>query len=206
MEFLKLALYPFLRIEYAVAERLKTPSEIYNFLLEKCFQCDKEKTLYWFAHGLRQLGGDLRGDYLVGGDCLSEYGISLPSAPGPDQSQNQMTPELQFFECITKIARKARGFDLEESLKYRFSKRRFLNINPRRLKHLPDLFVRLVQDEIIAPNKTYHLQKALLRLRMTRAKQCLVCLNKYHKSVGLDEIEEVRGVEEGLFHMCEILQ
>jgi hypothetical protein len=195
VEFLKLPLYPFLRIEYAVAERFKTPSEIYTFLLEKCFQNDKEKTVYWFSRALSLLGGDLRGTYLVGDDCLRGYGISLPTAP----DQSQMTAELQFFECITRIAKKARGFDLEEGMKYRFSKRRFLNTNPRHLKHLPDVFVRLVQNDIIGPRKTYNLQRALLKLGSTRAVQCLICLNKYHKSVGLDEIEEVRDCEEGSF-------
>ena len=204
MEFLKLPLYPYLRVEYAVAEGLKTPSEIHNFLLKKCFQNDKEKTLYWFAHGLSLLGGDLRGTYLVGDNCLQEYGLSLPTA----SDQNQMTEELQFFECLTRIAKKARGLDLEEGLKYRFSKRRFLNVNPRHLKHLPDLFIRLVQNDIIAPKKTYHLRRALLKLGSTRAVQCLICLNKYHKSVGLDEIEEVRDIEEGSFHkaLCNIFQ
>ena len=194
MEFLKLPLYPFLRIEYTVAEQLKTPSEIYNFLLEKCFQNDKEKTLCWFAHGLRLLGGDLRGSYLAGDNCVQSYGLSLPTSP----DQSQMTEELQFFECLTKIARKARGLDLEEGLKYRFSKKSFLNVNPRHLKHLPDLFIRLVQNDIIAPRKTYHLKRALIKLG--RAEQCLICLNKYHKSVGLDEIGEVRDSKEGLFH------
>ena len=204
MEFLKLPLYPFLRVEYAIAERLKTPSEIYNFLLEKCFQNDKEKTLCWFAHGLRLLGGDLRGSYLAGNNCLQGYGLSLPTAP----DQSQMTEELQFFECITKIAKKARGVNLEEGLKYQFSKRCLLNTNPQHLKHLPDLFIRLVQNDIITPRKTYHLQRALLKLGRTTAEQCLICLNKYHESVGLDEIEEVRDSKEGLFHvtLCNILQ
>ena len=202
VEFLKLPLYPFLSVEYAVAEKLKTPSEIYNFLLEKCFQRDKEKALYWFAHALSLLGGDLRGSYLVGDNCLPDYGITLPTAP----HQSQMTDELQFFECITRIAKKARGFDLEEGLKYRFSKRRFLNVNPRHLKHLPDLFVRLVQEQIIGPKKTYHLHKALLKLGSSmRAVQCLLCLNKYHKSVGLEEIKEVKGIEEGLFYIYNVL-
>ena len=194
VEFLKLPLYPFLRVEYAVAERLKTPSEIHNFLLKKCFQNDKEKTLYWFAHGLRLLGGDLRGSYLAGDNCVQGYGLSLPTAP----DQSQMTEELQFFECLTKIAKKARGLDLEEGLKYRFSKKSFLNVNPRHLKHLPDLFIRLVQNDIIAPRKTYHLKRALSKVG--KAEQCLICLNKYHKSVGLDEIEEVRDSKEGSFH------
>lgn len=202
MEFLKLPLYPFLRTEYGAVQKLKTPREVYNFLLEKCFQCDKEKTLYWFAHALSLLGGDLRGTYLVGDNCLPDYGISIPTAP----DQSQMNPELKFFECITKIAKKARGFNLEEGLKYRFSKRRFLNINPRHLKHLPDLFVRLVQDQIIGPMRTYHLHKAFLRLGTTRAMQCLLCLNNYHKSVGLDEIEEARGIKEGSFCIiCNII-
>ena len=97
VEFLKLPLYPFLRIEYAVAQELKTPSEIYKFLLEKCFQCDKKKTLYWFSHALGLLGGDLRGDYLLDESCLLQYRISLPSSPS-----DQMNPEMKFFECITK--------------------------------------------------------------------------------------------------------
>ena len=193
MEYLKLPLYPFLRIEYAVAQDLKTPSEIYNFLLEKCFQCDKGKTLYWFSRALRLLGGDLRGDYLVGENCLLQYRISLPSAPS-----DQMNPELQFFECITKIARKARGYNLEEGLKDRFSGKRYLNVNPCHLRHLPDLFVRLVQNQIISPTNTYYLHKALLRLSSRRAMQCLLYLNEYHKSVGLDEITETKGIKKGL--------
>lgn len=194
VEFLKLPLYPFLKIEYAAAQKLKTPSEVYNFLLEKCFQRDKEKTLYWFAHTLSLLGGDLRGDYLVGDNCLPQYGISLPTAPS-----DQMNPEFQFFECITKIARKARGYNLEEGLKDQFARKRFLNVNPHNLKHLPDLFVRLVQRQIIGPTNTYYLHKALLRLSSRRAMQCLLCLNEYHKSVGLEEIKEVKGVKKGEF-------
>ena len=195
MEFLKLPLYPFLRVEYAVAEKLKTPRKIYNFLLEKRFQHDKEKALYWFAHALSLLGGDLRGDYLVGDKCLHDYGISLPAAA----PSHQMTPELQFFECITKIARKARGYNLEEGLKDRFARKRFLNVHPNHLKHLPDLFVRLVQRQIIGLTNTYYLHKALVKLGSRRAMQCLICLNEYHKSVGLDEIEEVKGVKKGEF-------
>ena len=194
VEFLKLPLYPFLRVEYAAAEKLKTPSEIYGFLLEKCFQRDKEKTLRWFAHALGLLEGDLRGDYLVGANCQSEYRITLPA---PDQSQ--MTPELQFYKCITKIARKARGYNLEEGLKDRFARKRFLNIHPQQLKHLPDLFIRLVQRQIIGLTNTYYLHKALVKLSSRRAMQCLICLNEYHRSVGLDEIEEVNGIKKGEF-------
>ena len=201
VEFLKLPLYPFLRIEYAVAQELKTPSEIYKFLLEKCFQRDKEKTLYWFSHALGLLGGDLRGDYLVGESCLLQYRISLPSAPS-----DQMNPEMKFFECITKIARKARGYNLEEGLKDRFARKRFLDINPRNLRHLPDLFVLLVQNQIINPTKTYYLHRVLLRLSSRRAMQCLLYLNEYHRSVGLDEITEVKGIKKGLLCIIDCMQ
>ena len=193
VDFLKFALYPFLKIDLARAQGLKTPSEVYNFLLEKCFQRNKEKTFQLFTHALNLLGGDQRGDYLVSANCLSHYGISSPSALAVDK----MDPESKFFDCLTTIARKARGYNLEEGLKERFAKKRFLNVNPRHVKHLPDLFIRLVQNRIIAPTNTYHLLRALRKLGSKRATQCLVYLNEYHKSVGLDEIEEVKGIKKG---------
>lgn len=194
VEILKLALHPFLRIQYRVAHELTSPSEIYNFLLEKCFKNDKDKALQWFAYALSLLGGGLRGTYLIGNDCLQLYGISLPTIPSSDR----MNPELQFFQCLTKIAKKAGGFNLGEELKHRFSRRSYLNINPCRLKHVPDLFVRLVQNEIISPTKTYHLKRVLLKVGSHNAKQCLLYLNDYHKSVGLGEIKEIKGTERGL--------
>ena len=201
VDFLKLALYPFLRIDYATAQVLITPSEVYNFLLEKCFQSNKKKAFQWFTHALSLLSGDLSGDYLVSVKCLSHYGISSPSAPAADK----MEPESKFFNCLTTIARKAREYNLEVGLKQRFAKKHFLNVNPRHMKHLPDLFIRLVQNQIIAPTNTYHLLRALLKLRSKKSVQCLVYLNDYHKSVGLDEIEEVKGIEKGLFLIIVIM-
>ena len=147
--------------------------------------------MQWFSHALGLLGGDLRGTYLVDEDCLSTFGISLPHAP------SKMNPELRFFECITKIATKARRYNLEEELKERFSRKRYLNMNPRHLKHLPDLFIQLVQKQLMSPTNTYHLVKILKKIGSNKAKQCLICLNEYHLSVGLDEIKEVRGVDKG---------
>lgn len=194
MEFLKLSLYPFLRIEYVVAKELKTPSTVYTFLLKKCFKHDKEKALQWFVHALNLLSGDFRGVCLV--ECLSQYGISCPSAP------KEMDAERRFFECITTIGRKARRHNLEETLKRQFAKRRFLNVNYHRLDHLPDLFIRLVQEQIISPTKTHYLAKILQKSGSSVASQCLFYLNEYHKSVGIPEIESMIGAKRGLYICC----
>ena len=115
VEYLKLALYPFLKVSYGEAEMLRKPSQVYDLLLKKHFQHDAEKTLQWFVHTLSLLGGDLRGHRLI--DCLQKHEISRPSDP------ENMTREEKFFECLAKIGRKARGLDLETKLIHRFSRR-----------------------------------------------------------------------------------
>lgn len=155
VEFLKLALHPFLRIEYAKAKELKKPSNIHKFLLEKCFKGDKQMTFQWFAYALGLLAGNLRGAYLVSKECLEQYRLSTPSTP------HELDAERQFYKYITIIGRKARGSNLEDSLKERFAKKRFLNVNPHHLKHLPDLFIRLAQKQIISPTNTDPLLMAL---------------------------------------------
>ena len=43
--------------------------------------------------------------------------------------------------------------------------------------------------------KAYYLHQALVKLSSRRAMQCLIYLNECHRSVGLDEIEEVKGTK-----------
>ena len=182
VEYLKLALYPFLVSSYGHTESLRIPSKVYDFLLENHFQQDTDRTLQWFVRALSLLGGDLRGHRLV--DQLQQYDISRPNDP------TNIPSDQLFFECLTKIGRKARGLKLEEKLIHAFSRSAFLAINPRNINSLPELFIRLMQREIISSSNTDHL---VTILRKNRAKQCLYYLNEYHKSVGKKEIKDMAG-------------
>lgn len=186
VEYLKLALYPFLKGIYSETERLTLPSKVYDFLLNTCFNNDASITLQWFVYSLDLLGGDLRGHRMV--EDLQTYAISRPSNP------QKMTKDQTFFECLTRIGRKARGLELEVKLIQTFSHRSFLNVNKANIISLPDLFIHLVQRNLISPTSTAHLEETL---RKYGAKQCLFYLNEYHKFAGIEDIQDVAGSSRG---------
>ena len=186
VDYLKLALYPFLKDNYGVAERLELPSQVYDFLLNRCFGDDRSITLQWFAHSLKLLGGDLRGRLLV--ECLKTYEIDSPSDPA------EMTKDQKFFECLTRIGRKARGLQLELNLIHTFSRSKYLHVNKANIMHLPNLFLRLIQKKIISPTSTGHLVDVLTKYG---ARQCLFYLNEYHKFAGIKEIPSVAKSSRG---------
>lgn len=188
VEYLKLALHPFLVANYQEAERLMIPSKLYDFLLEKHFQDDVETTLRWFVHALSLLGGDLRGHRLV--EHLHTYGISRPSDP------ENMTRDQRFFECLTKIGRKARGLKLEVKLIHSFSRSAVLNIHYKNVNGLPDIFVKLVRTQKVSTTDTDLLAATL---RKYGAKQCLFYLNEYHKAVGMKEIPGMTNFSRGRY-------
>ena len=186
VDYLKLALYPFLKVNYKDAEGLMIPSKVYDFLLVQNFQDDPETALMWFVHALSLLGGDLRGHRVI--DNLQLYEVSRPSDP------DNVTKDQRFFECLTKIGRKARGLKLEVKLIHYFSRSNFLNINHHNVNGLPNLFLRLLRMQIISSTQTDNLVTALKKYG---AKQCLFYLNEYHKSVGMKEIHDMAGVSRG---------
>lgn len=169
---------------------VKTASDVYNFLFEKCFQANHIKAFQWFVFALQELGHDLRGYYLVN-KCLKEYSLTIPSPLG----DHEMSENFRFFHCLVKIGTKARGMELEMKLKRRFSKRKYLHMNHRNIRNLPELFLRLHQRKIITWDDTHHLVEALSK---HGAIQCLCYLNEYHKAVKLPTISEVENMSLGI--------
>ena len=196
VEMLKLALFPFIgKTKYQVAQELRTPSQVYYFLLEKHFKHNKQQALQWFVHALSCLQSPRsRGKYLLGRGCQNQYDISLPAPP------TDVDTELKFYECITKICDKAYGTDqhLVEKLKEQFSKKGILNANPEGLYHLPQIFIRLIQKEVVGPNKVNRLIKTFEKYEgNTTARWCLFYLNNYLRSAGMPQIPSMQGVTRG---------
>lgn len=197
VEMLKLALYhPFIKTEYAAAQGLKTPTEIYHFLLRKHFNHNKQKALEWFVHALCCLQSSRsRGKYLVGRACQKRYEITLPAPP------KDISNEQKFYECLTKICDKAQGTVLEKKLKAEFSKKGILDTNPEHLCHLPQMFFRLIQREIVGPKCTKRLIRTIKKYQSDddTARWCLFYLNDYLKSAGMPQIPSMQGVTRGQY-------
>ena len=190
VEMLKLALYPFIKAEYATAQELTKPSQVYHFL-EKHFKQDKQKALQWFAHALSLQSG--HGRYLVSEACQTEYEISLPIVP------EDIGNELKFYGCITQICDKARDKDLEEKMKLQFSKKGLLDTNPQYLRDLPQTFFQLIQGGHISPENPKRLVRTLEKYQDQdyTARWCLFQLNDYLKSAGMPQITSMQGVTRG---------
>lgn len=193
VEMLKLALYPFIKTKYAAAQELTTPTEVYYFL-RKHFNHNKHKALQWFVHALCCLQSPRsRGKYLVGGACQKRYEISIPTPP------KDIDNELKFYECLAKICDKAQGTDLEKNLKAEFSKKGILDTNPQHLAHLPQMFFRLIQREIVGPKNIKRLVRTLEKYQSDddTTRWCLFYLNDYFKSAGMPQIPSMQGVTRG---------
>ena len=192
VEMLKLALYPFIKTKYAAVQELETPTEVYYFLL-KHFNHIKRKALSWFVHALCCLQSpQSRGKYLVGVACQKRYDISLPAAP------KDIDIELKFYECLTKICDKAQGTDTEKKLKDEFSKKGILDTNPQHFRHLPQMFFRLIQREMIGPKKTKRLVRTLEKYSDDdTSRWCLFYLNDYLESAGMPQIPSMQGITRG---------
>ena len=177
---LKLGLHSEFSSHYLETREIQKPSYLYRFLLEECLKNNKRKTLKIFLHVLRGLGGALKGRLLVNDAFDSKQPFQLKDPGMLDLSG--MSVNFKFFQCLLKIATKARKVALGEQLMKRFCKERFLNMNVRELSGIPDLFLNLHQGQFIAADLTHHLVEALNKYRSWI---CLQYLNDYHKSVGL---------------------
>ena len=190
VEYLKLGLYSELYPFYGEAQKLDKPSQLYYFLLERCMRGSESKTLKMFVYVVRGLGGSLRGNYVINEafGVNSEFDVK---DPGPFNLK-KASVNFKFFQCLLKISTKARRAALGEQLKKKFAKTRFLNINHRLIKNLPEVFVKLFQKKYISAVNTHHLVEALYKYR---AWLCLKILDDYHKSVGLQPIALAQGME-----------
>ena len=179
--FLKLCLYP--HIKFVSYEQILKPSQLYNYLLDNhnSRPGDEKKTLQLFGNALKQLGEELRGVHLVD-HCMPAYELNTP-LPLKD---HELTKDDKFHSCLVKIGIKSRGLKLELKLQKHFCRPSYLNMNDQNLKHLPDLFVRLIQNKLIGCDDTEQLVKAF---RKYGARQCLKCLDQYYHSVGLPTLQ-----------------
>ena len=195
VDFLKLGLHSEFFRYYREIEKLDKPSLVYYFLLEKCMRRSSSKALKMFLHVLHSLGGNLRGSHVIGEafGVTSMYGVQDPGLFDIQKA----SVNFKFFQCLLKIAVKARKTALGEQLMKKFSKSRFLNINHRHVKNLSDLFVRLFQKQFISAANTHHLVDALYKYK---AWLCLQILNTYHKSVGLQPIALVQSAGSGKYY------
>ncbi|XP_064395897.1 uncharacterized protein LOC135342939 isoform X3 [Halichondria panicea] len=177
--FLKLGLYP--RIKFVSYEQILKPSQLYNYLLAShgSRPGDEKQILQVFANALKQLGEELRGVHLV--DCMPAYGLDIP-LPLKD---HELTKDDKFYSCLVRVGIKSRGLELELRLQKHFCRPSYLNMNYQNLKHLPDLFVRLIQNKLIGCDYTEELLKAFTKYG---ARQCIKCLDQYYHSVDLPRV------------------
>ena len=183
VDFLKLGLHSEFFRYYNEVQKLDKPSLIYYFLLERCMQNSSSKAQKMFLHVVRGIGGTLRGSFVVSEafGVASSYDLKDPGLFDIQKA----SVNFKFFQCLLKIAVKARKMALGDQLKKKFSKGRFLNMNYRHIKNLSELFIKLFQKQFIRATNTHHLVEALSKYR---ARLCLQILNSYHKSVGLQPI------------------
>ena len=183
VEYMKLGLYSEFYKHHDEVQSLKKASSLYHFLLERCMNNNKPKALKMFLHVLRGLGGSLRGSLVIN-EAFGEFPTYKIKDPGLLDMQ-KVSANFKFFQCLLKIAIKAKKVALGEQLLKRFSKERFLNMNHQLINGLPDLFMRLYQKHLIVANNTHHLIEVLNKYK---AWLCLRFLNDYHISVGLQPI------------------
>lgn len=191
VDFLKLGLYSEFFRYHAEVEKLDKPSLLYYFLYERCVKKSESKALKMFLHVLRGLGGALRGNMVIN-ECFGvppSYNVEDPGLFNVEKA----SVHFKFFQCLLKISTKARKMALGDQLKKKFCKGRFLNTNYRHIKNLSELFIRLYQKQFIAANNTHHLVEALNKYK---AWVCLQIVNSYHKSVGLQPVTVLYGINE----------
>ena len=190
VEYLKLGLHSEFSRFYSEVEKLDKPSLLYNFLLERCKRQSESQALKIFLHVVRGLGGTLRGNSVIsnGFGRASMFNVKDPGLFDIEKA----SVNFKFFQCLLKIATKARNMALGDQLKKKFSKDRFLNTNHRHIQTLPELFIRLYQKGLISGDNTHHLVEALSKYK---AWVCLQILNSYHKSVGLQPIALAQKME-----------
>lgn len=174
--FLKLCLYS--RIKFVHLEKLTTPSAIFSHLLTD-LDHDEQKALQIFMHALRKLGNELRGGYVA--DRASAYGVTCLI-----DKEDLLTTQEKFHLCLVKIGIKSRGLKLEVKLEKHFCRPQFLNMNYQNLKHLPDLFIRLIHQKFICWDDTKRLELAFNKYG---ARICLRYLNQYYLNVGLPTLQ-----------------
>ena len=191
VEYIKLGLYSEFFRYHSDMEKLKKPSEVYHFLLNRCMRNSESKALKMFLHVVRGLGGKLRGNLVVS-EGFGKGSQLRVKDPGLFEIERAPV-NFKFFQCLLKIATKARDMHLGEKLKRKFCKSRFLNANHCHIKNLPELFIRLYQRKLIAANNTHHLIEALSKYK---AWVCLSILNSYHKSVFLQPIALAEKMEQ----------
>lgn len=193
VEYLKLGLHSEFFRYYSDVEKLDKPSLLYHFLLERCQRQSELQALKIFLHVVRGIGGTLRGNLVIskGFGRSSTYNVKDPGLFDIEKA----SVNFKFFQCLLKIATKARNMALDDQLKKKFSKDRFLNTNYRHIRSLPDLFIRLYQKGFTSGDNTHHLVEALSKYK---AWVCLQILNSYHKSVGLQPIALAQKMEKKL--------
>ena len=180
VDHLKLGLHSFFSRFYAEAEKLDKPSAIYRFLFERCMQTRESEALGVFIHVIRGLGASLRGKHVLK-EAWMTYKVQYASLFDMEKA-----PEgFKFFYCLLRISTKARNTLLGDNLKIKFCNPKYLNIDYRNIKNLPDLFIQLYQNGHISERETTHLKDVLLAFE---ALECLEILNRYHKSVSLEPI------------------
>ena len=156
VEHLKFGLHSYFSRFYSEAEKLDKPSAIYRFLLKRCMHTTESEAVGVFMYVIRGLGASLRGKHVLH-QALTEY--ELPYIPF-DVSN---APErFNFFHCLLRISTKARNISLGDKLKKEFCSPKYLNIDHRNIKNLPDLFIRLHQRDFISERRTDHLKDILL--------------------------------------------
>ena len=180
VEHLKLGLHSFFSRYYTEAEKLDKASAIYGFLQERCMQTTESEALGVFIHVMRGLGASLRGKHVLK-EAWTKYKVQCASLFDMEKA-----PEgFKFFYCLLRISTKARNTSLGDQLKKKFCSPKYLNIDYRNIKNLPDLFIQLYQSGFISERKTDHLKDVLVTFE---ALECLEILNRYHKSVSLEPI------------------
>lgn len=189
--FVKLGLHSEFRRCYTEVEGLTEPSLLYNVLLKQHRETSESEVLRMFLHVLDGLSGKLRGKWVIrkGFGDNSAYKLENPGHFDAEKASK----EFKFFQCLLKILIKVRqDVDLSDHLTTRFSRDRFLGTNPRHIRYLPELFIKLCQRGFLAPDDTHHLEQALTR---HEAWECLQDLNEYHKSVGLMAIPKAEKLK-----------
>ena len=190
-EFLKLGLHSEFHRYYTEVEELDRPSLLFHFLLKQRKESSETQVLQMFLHVVEVLGKKLRGDLIIK-KGFGEGSVYKLMHPGPYDTENA-SKEFKFFLCLLKILLIVRqNVDLCDQLKTKFTRGRFLDVNHRQVRNLPELFIRLCQRGFFTPDDTLYLQQALIK---REAWECLQILNDYHESVGMMLIPQAEKVK-----------